>query len=328
LSRPARLTWLVLETPAGLTVQNDVLLLLMVLIWGGNYSLIKAALTEIPPLGFNSLRLALASSLFLILLAVGRTLPRFARGSSIIDTSPSISRRDWAGIAALGVIGHFVYQLCYLGGLSRTSVANNSLIMGCSPVAVALLSAAVGHERVNRLHWVGAGLSVAGISFLVGRGASLSQSSLAGDLLSIGAVLCWAIYTVGSRVLLVRHSPLVVTGYSIAIGTALYVPLGLHDLRGLAWQAVSFGAWAGLVLSGVFALFVAYLIWYDAVQRIGNVRTSMYSNTVPIVAMLVAALWLGERLTPFKIVGATAVLIGVGLTRMAISAGASMPAEE
>jgi len=70
------------------------------------------------------------------------------------------------------------------------------------------------------------------------------------------------------------------------------------------------------VLSALLALCLAYLIWYTAIQAIGVARTSLYSNLVPVAAMAVAAVWLGEPITSIKVVGATAVLTGLWLTRL------------
>jgi drug/metabolite transporter (DMT)-like permease len=275
----------------------------MTVIWGANYSVIKAALREIPPVGFNALRLILASTIFLIAIGVGsRRTP---------DTL-----RDWMGIVALAVGGQFLYQLLFMSALSRTSVANSSLIIGCTPIFVALLTAALGHERVTALRWAGALLSAFGIYLVIGHGASVSRVSLGGDLTMVAAVMCWSAATVGSRPLLARHSPLIVTGYSMAIGSALYAPLAWSDLRGLAWRGVSTGAWLALGFSAVFALYVAYMIWFTAVQRLGNTRTSVYSNMVPIAAMLVARFWLGEDIGMLKIAGAAAIILGVALTKV------------
>jgi drug/metabolite transporter (DMT)-like permease len=151
---------------------------------------------------------------------------------------------------------------------------------------------------------------------VVGHGASVSRASLGGDLTMLAAVLCWSVATVGSRPLLERHSPLVVTGCSMAIGSALYTPLAWTVLRELAWRDVSAGAWLAVGFSAVFALCVAYMIWYTALQRLGNTRTSVYSNMVPIVAMLVARLWLGEQIGALKIAGAAAIILGVALTKL------------
>jgi drug/metabolite transporter (DMT)-like permease len=294
----------------------DGLLLLMVLIWGSNYSVVKAALVEILPQAFNALRLGVASAFF--------------AAAMLYQGWPRVVRRDWARLALLGAIGHFVYQACFMGGLARTTASNSSLLIGCSPVAVALASAVAGHERVPRAQWLGVLLSVAGVYLVVGRDAEFGTTSLVGDLLTLCAVGCWAVYTVGARDLLTRYSPLTVTGLSMLLGTALYAPASAPQLLAMEWGRVHPWAWVALVLSALLALNVAYLIWYTSVQRIGNIRTSVYSNIIPLVAMGVAAITLGERLTVWKFAGAACVLSGVAATRMFAkeSAGSEPPAEE
>jgi drug/metabolite transporter (DMT)-like permease len=74
--------------------------------------------------------------------------------------------------------------------------------------------------------------------------------------------------------------------------------------------------WAKLVYSACFAWSVSYTIWYAAVRAIGSARTSVYSNLLPIIAMITAAAWLHEPIGRAKMAGAAAVLIGVGLTRL------------
>jgi drug/metabolite transporter (DMT)-like permease len=281
----------------------DGLLLLMVLIWGANYSIVKSAIREIPPQAFNALRMGVASAVFAAALAA-RGLPRVARG-------------DWARLALLGAVGHFVYQVCFMAGLSRTTASNSALIIGCSPVAVSIASALAGHERVPRAQWAGVLLSVLGVYLVVGSGAEFGGSSLAGDLFTLGAVCCWAVYTVGSRSLLSRYSPLTVTGLTMIAGTALYATASVSQLRLVEWGRVPAWAWASMVLSALLALNFAYLIWYTSVQRIGNVRTSAYSNFIPLVALAVAAATLGEPIGASKMAGAGAILAGVVVTRLA-----------
>jgi len=317
----------------------DGLLLLMVLIWAGNYSLAKETLRHLPPLPFNAVRLTTASVLFLALLEWNRRAARRESGPEAganrwgaLRASPAISPVDWLALAGLGVVGHFVYQLCFIGGLARTSVSNSALILGCTPVAVAMLAAAIGQERVTKTHWAGAALSLCGLYLVAGRGAELDGSSLTGDLLMLVCIVCWAIYTVSSRPLLERHSPLVVTGYSMAFGTLLYVPVAIPGVSRVEWGALEGWVWAATFASAVLALNVAYLIWYTAVQRIGNARTSVYSNMVPVAAIVLAWSVLGERVEPAKWIGATAIVGGVVLTRLDARRGAAVavepPAEE
>jgi drug/metabolite transporter (DMT)-like permease len=279
----------------------------MAVIWGSNYSIVKSAFAEVPPFAFNGLRLAVASLLFLVILAVDARRSPAARTRILAD---------WRAVAAIAVVGHALYQLLFIAGLARTSAANSALIIGCTPVFVALLTAALGHERVPARRWAGVALSATGIYLVVGHGAAMTHDSLGGDLLMLAAVFCWSLATILLGPVLTRHAPLTVTGYSMALGTVLYLPFAWRDLAGVDWSRVSSHAWLALLYSACLALCVAYVIWYTAVQRLGNTRTAVYSNMVPVVAMVVAAVGFGEPVGWLKIAGAAAILVGVAVTRL------------
>jgi drug/metabolite transporter (DMT)-like permease len=298
----------------------DALLLLMTVIWGTNFSVVKHAFVELDPQAFNAVRLALGSIVFLALILAMRLRPpapgRTGSIASIFYTPDAITARDWLALTALGVVGHFLYQYTFVAGLAQTSVANSALMLAATPVLIALITAGLGHERIAPLHWLGAALSMAGIYVVVGHSVRPAGGSLRGDLLMAAAVCCWAIYTLGSRPMMSRHSPVGVTGLSMAIGTLLYVPVALPQIRAVQWTAVSRGTWLAIVYSALFALCIAYTIWYAAVREMGSARTSIYSNVVPLVAMISAVLFLGEPLGARKVLGAAAVLAGVALTRV------------
>lgn len=298
----------------------DALLLLVCVIWGSNFTVIKTAFREMEPVAFNALRLIIASASFLGVIVFVQRRPASGSASerwwSILRTDAPLTRGDWLSLALIGAIGHFAYQLCFVGSLARTTVANTSLILGLTPASVALASAAIGQERVTRHHWIGLALSIAGLYLVVGRGAQVSRSALVGDGLAALSVLCWTIYTLVGQRLMERHSPLGVTGLSMAMGTVPYVLFATPTLRRTDWSAVGVTTWVALVYSAMLALCVSYLIWYVAVRQIGSARTSAYSNVIPLVAMAVAFVWLGEPIGWSKIAGAAAVLAGVAVTRL------------
>jgi drug/metabolite transporter (DMT)-like permease len=301
----------------------DLLLLLMTVIWGSNYTIVKSAFDEIPAQPFNALRMTIASIVFLAAIAVARRYKR----PSVFYTPAPVTRRDWLALAALALVGHVLYQLCFIGGLARTSVANSSLILAITPVAIAVINAARGQERIGAWHWLGALMSIGGVYLVVGVGAGLDPGHLTGDLLMLGGVGCWAAYTVGAGRLMERHSPLGVTGVSTAMGTLVYAAIVAPQMSTVNWSGVSASTWLSLAYSAIFAIVVSYMIWYTAVQKIGGTRTSVYSNLVPIVALAVAVLWRGEPLGAAKLAGATLVLAGVAITRAAAHLKAA-PAQE
>lgn len=301
---------------------TDVFLLFMVVIWGANYSVVKVGLAEIPPRAFNSLRLVIAIGVYLTVLWLGNrhrgvTASPLSASAQVIRRSDTIGRVEWMQLTALGFVGHFLYQICFVDGLAGTSVANSSLILALIPAMVTLSSAAVGHERISGLYWAGLGLSLVGIYLVVGRGARLTGESVRGDVLTFLAVVCWAIYSVGARPLLARHSPLAVTSYTMGLGGGLYALWNGPALAATDWSRVTVAGWSAVLFSSLLALNVGYLIWYAAVQRIGNARTSVYSNVTPLVALAFAALWLGEPVPMAKLLGAIAIIGGVMVTRVA-----------
>ena len=292
--------------------QIDSLLLLMTLIWGTNYALVKSAFREIDPQAFNALRMVLASSV----MAATSSVARRTRLHDIFHTPARVTPADWLRLAWLGLIGHCVYQYLFVGGLARTSVANSSLIVSSSPVVITLLSSLSRHERPGRWHWVGTLVSLLGIYTVVGRGAHVSGESVRGDLMLMGAVVCWALYTTGARPLMARHSPVGVTALSMLLGTLVYVPATGPVLARVPWAAISAVTWIKLVYSAIFALCVSYTIWYAAVRELGSARTAVYSNLLPIVAILTAFVWLHEPIGAVKALGAAAVLTGVAIARI------------
>jgi drug/metabolite transporter (DMT)-like permease len=307
----------------------DALLLLMSVIWGTNYSIVKSAFREVDPQAFNAARMVVASAAFLVVILTLQLRPvrRTDSIASIFQTPTRTTRRDWLELVGLGLVGHFLYQYFFIGGLALTTVANSSLLLAATPVVIALISAIFGQERITSRHWAGVALSLLGIYVVVGQSVELSEQGLKGDLMMVAAVLCWAIYTLGSRRLISRHSPVGVTGLSMAIGTLVYVPVMWPHVRSVDWMRLSTGTWVSIVYSSIFALGVAYTIWYAAVRQIGSARTSVYSNVIPLVAMATAVIFLGEPLRLRNVVGAAAVLVGVALTRMAPQARPAEPCE-
>ena len=288
----------------------DLLLLSMVAIWGTNFSLVKVALRDFPELAFNAFRLLVASGIFLAALWW-----QDRRSTAAGSARARLGSQDWLRIAALGVVGHLLYQFLFLGGVKRTSVGNGSLILGSTPVVVALLTAWTGHERVPPLRWVGAATSFLGLYIIVGQKVDWTAGAHLGDLMMIGSTVCWATYSVASVPLLRRHTPLVVTGYSISIGAVLYTLVSLPALARVDWTAISIGSWLLMLASAVFALAFAYLIWYTSVQKAGSTRTAAWSNVTPVVAMLIAAVWLGEPITSTQVIGSLAIFTGLFITR-------------
>lgn len=279
-------------------------LLLMVVIWGVNFPVAKAALEELSPLAFNALRFPLAAlTLYAALRMRGRV--------------PLPEPRDRSRIIVLGILGNAFYQQFFIFGLDNTRAGTASVLLAATPIITALLSALAGHERVNRRMWAGLIATLTGIAMVVVAGGdhATGESSLLGDALMVGASLSWAVYTVGSRDLITRYGPLPFTAWTLWVGTLILCVVGAPAVFRTDLAAVSTAAWLGVVYAGALSIGVAYLIWYNGVRMLGNTSTAVFSNLVPVVALLAAWVALGEVPATGQVGGAIVVIAGVRLAQ-------------
>ncbi len=163
----------------------------------------------------------------------------------------------------------------------------------------------------------GIALSFAGMALLIAGGGKfdLNGSSILGDVLILGCAMLWAVYTVGSKPLLARYSPLEMTAWTMLAGTVPLVLVSLPQMLAQDWAAVPPVAWGALVYSAVLSVTVGYVIYSVSVKRVGNARTAVYQNLTPVVAIVFAWITLGDTLAPVQLLGGAVVLAGLMVTR-------------
>ena len=280
-------------------------MLLTVLIWAFNFSVIKIALRQFTPGSFNGPRLALASLLLLLFLRVKEGTIAPPRG-------------DLFKLIVLGVVGNTFYQFLFLNGIHRTTASSTSLILTMTPILIAVLSAIFLRERIHWIGWLGILTSFFGLYFVIfGNGAAVSvgKEGLKGNLMIFVGNLFWAVYTVFSKPLLERMSALRLATLTLSFGALFYLPLTAREIVRFDWGALSVRSWAGLIFSTVFAIALSYVTWYSSVKRVGNTKTGIYSNITPIFTVVFAQLLLGEHIGLTKVIGALVIILGFYLTR-------------
>jgi drug/metabolite transporter (DMT)-like permease len=290
----------------------EVALVLMALIWGINFSVIKYGTTILPPLGYNAFRTMLAAvCLTLIALIWGGAVP---------------GRRDLLSLLALGALGNGIYQTLFIEGLSRTRAGEAALVVGASPALMAIFARMRGIEGVNRRRAFGIGLSMFGVGLVVfGRATSTapaSGGSLFGDLLVLCGAVCWAVYTVLLIPFTKRVSGFWVLALNLIGGTLVLAAVGARGIISVNWLALPGRAWAAILFSGIGGLVIAYMFWLYGVRKLGPTRTALYGNLQPMIALLFAWLTLGEVPTAWQAVGACTIVGGVLLTRVPASEAA------
>ncbi len=280
-------------------------LLLLTLIWGVNFAVVKGALDSVGPMAFNALRFPLAALTVFLILRLRGPLPR-------------PERRHLLPILFLGVVGNGIYQILFIHALDLTRAGNVALLLATTPVWAALLAALFREGTLDGATVVGGVATMAGMGLVVVGGSAdpaWSAETLRGDVLAAGAAFTWALYTVGSRGLLLRYGSVPVTAWTLWGGAAALVLIGLPELGRTEIGSLSPGVWGAVAFAGMLALGVSYVIWSRGVERLGSARTATYANLVPVVALFTAWATLGEFPVVLQWIGAAVILAGVVLAR-------------
>ena len=280
-------------------------LILVAIIWGVNFAFVKYALADFSPLSFTALRFFL-SALFLLCVM-------------LINREPlAMERRDIGAVVTLGFIGITLYNIFFMEGLNYTTASNSALFISSSPLFAALILSLKNRNRISARVLSGLLLSTSGVFLIIQSrpgGLSFSRGDLAGDLLTITAAAFWALYTIRARPLLEKYSAVKLTAYSMAAGTVLLLPVSGYELLHQSWSSVPLRSWAAFSFSTFVSGGIAFTLWYHGVKTIGVTRTVVYHYIVPFVAVVFAALFLGERITFLQIIGGCAILAGVYLVQ-------------
>jgi drug/metabolite transporter (DMT)-like permease len=190
--------------------------------------------------------------------------------------------------------------------------------MAMTPVSVALLSSLLKHEKIHWAGWFGIAISVVGFYLVIAKQPGtfvFSWENLKGDMMIFCGNLVWAVYTVFSKPLLGRITPLKWSSLTLAVGTVFYLPFCVPAFSRQDFGQISFKAWSMLAFSGAIALAFGYVVWYSSVKRIGNTKTVIYGNIIPIFTVIFAYILISETIGLWQAVGAVIILVGVYLTR-------------
>jgi drug/metabolite transporter (DMT)-like permease len=284
----------------------ELLLLLVVLIWASNYPIAKFSIRQLDPLVFNAVRYGIASGLLFVIFRASR--------STWVPVGPEDRwRLLWAGVVA-GVF----YQIAFILGLKLTTAGNSAVLMATAPLWTVAISARMHREPIALRVWAGMGLSLAGVAMIiVGSGRSLSVGGVEvfGDLICVAAAVLWAFNTNLQKPLLGKYSPLQLSLMMITIGAAGLTLTAVPAAAVTDWSLVEWPAWAGALASGALSIGVANLIWSTGVKRLGPGRTGSFGNLIPVVALVISYLALGEMFAPIQIAGAAVTIFGVWFAR-------------
>ena len=264
-------------------------------LWGLAPVATRALLSQLAPLALLTMRQLLAASVLLpwavpVVRRIGaRSLPRFA---------------------VAGLLGMIGYNLPVTVGLQWLPASSAGLLLATEPVWVLVISYVFLGERAGRHVLLGSGVALAGVAVIAGPSAWSSGygiRALAGAALVLLATMAFAGYTIVLRPLSEKYGPVPATAVSTVIGAMPY----LAFVGPLCPSRLSQPAWAELLFLALGSTVAGMLLWNQAIVRGGSARVSRLLYLEPVVSVLGAMVFLGERATAAVLIGGLLVIAGV-----------------
>lgn len=284
-------------------LRDWILLLVCNLIWASQFAMVKLVQRQMGPLFAVAFPMALATLMLVPLVRRGRA------GRSRIPAA------DVWRFVLIGVAGQVVAQLFITWGVRLSLASNAALLTLALPVTTAVMAYLLLGERMTPLRWASFALALAGV--LACSGVDWNELNLTGQGYLLGNCMIFlsvcgnAFYNAYSKKLLERYSPLEVLLYSYYAVCALLLPItaaieprGFLDMPQYSWTV-----WIGLLILAAFQYFLSMVIFLEVLTRLDATQAALSNYLIPFFGLVLAALILGERLTPFMVAGGALVLL-------------------
>lgn len=279
-------------------------ILIVMFIWGSAFSVSKLGVSAVPPFLFAFLR-NLVASLFLIPFYL------YKRKRAKLQPLPP---RFYQYILLMGLTGVCLFYIFFNLAMTYMSASTGAIVQGITPAVIAIPAVFFLKEKLDGITILGIVLSIAGVVLVGFVHAGNSESSTAvGSILMILSVACWATYTIVSKSIH-TYDAIVITALSTFTGTVFLIPAVVIELWGRPVPAISWQGWASIVYLGVFASAISYILYNRALKTLTAAQVGNFLNLDPVIGVIIAILFLKEKISGWQVVGGVLVLVGIWLS--------------
>jgi drug/metabolite transporter (DMT)-like permease len=285
-------------------------LTLTMIFWGGTFISGRMLAGHVSPFSAAFLRFVTAATILLIVLY------RQNRGF------PYVPRRLLLPIFYLSLTGIFSYNILFFWGLQSIDASRASVIIANNPILIAVFASLIFQERLGLIKSLGVPVSVVGAVIAISKGdvAGLLGGAFGwGDVMIFGCVLSWVAFSLIGKTVIAHISPLTAITYASTMGALLLLFPAIMDGVFENFDNYTFHDWGNILFLGIFGTALGFVWYYQGIEYIGATRAGLFINLVPISAIFMAFLLLGEPITVSLLVGTILVLSGVYLTNYGLA---------
>jgi len=269
-------------------------------LFGSATPLARLVTADLPPLVGSTLRV-LSAAVVLVPIA-------HVRGFRWTQ----LDRQDWRRAALLAGVGMFGFTLALAFGMERVSGVTGAVIMGTTPAVTGAAAVIFLGEHATWRRWVAVALSVAGV-ILMRLAGGATGFDLVGAALVFGAVLAEATYTLAGKRFMERHDAVATTMVATVLAVPLFVLAAAPSVGTIRWSEVGVTTWLAVLAWGLATLAAGSIIWYYGVRRTRGQQAAPFMGLMPVSALVLSYVLLGEDPEWWHAAGLALVLAGIAL---------------
>ena len=288
---------------------NAFLMVCLITFWGSSFVIVKATIGEgLTPIAIAAFRFLIAGGLFVATLLLKQSRDR--------DYTILVEGRDFPKFLLLGLIGVTLFFTVQYTGIQLAG-ASIAAILVCllAPILISVFSARMFKEQLMTLNIVGIGIAAAGTIVVVAGGTLSVQGSgtsfLFGSLILLSTPLMWAAYTLMGKKIMEKYDPFLVVAYVNILGGICLVPFSLAENSFQEAFSMNINEWLAILYLAFTCSLLGYFIWFRVMNQVKAAVTSSFMFAEPLITVVFAAIFVGEPITLFTVVGGLLTFAGV-----------------
>jgi len=285
-------------------------LILATLFWAGNFVVGKVAFIEnVPPFSLTFFRW-----IFVWLILIPFTYKEFFKLKKII--LDNLLLLFLLGLTSVGLFNSFIYN-----ALIFTPVINASLFNAVIPVAIILICFLFNIEKTNKFQILGLIISIFGILTIITKldlNILINFDFNKGDVLMIGAVISWGVYSAFLKKIKFKVSLLTLVHILCTFGLLALIPQFIFELSQGKIILVNNNFIYSLIYLAIFPSIGSYYCWAGAVSIIGANRAGIFLSLIPLFSTILAMIFFDEKFYFFHFIGSVLIVLGLFLSNKKI----------
>jgi len=224
-----------------------------------------------------------------------------------------IDRADYPRLIIISLLGVAINQMMFFTGLNHTTPVDAAIINSVNPILVLVFAAWILKERIGatRLTGILIGATGALMLILLGNPLSLKGGNLTGNIFVAGNTICWGLYLVIAKPLVVKYNPLLMMRWMFLIGLIGVIPFSMKEVMQINFSSFDSYTWFSLLYIIIGTTFMAYFFITYSLKRLSSPVVAYYTYLQPVLVAVIGIIVFAEKISLIKVVSALLVFAGI-----------------